>query len=334
MPQLQPPPPPPKVRYETRQSNSDRSRAAAIARQAVRSRRRFDLRGKVVVITGGSRGLGLGLAREFGRNGTRVAICARDEDELARAKADLLDRGVDALTVAWDLTDPVRIAAMLAAVKAKLGGIDVLVNNAGTISVGPVENMTIDDFREAMDVNYWAAVHATLAVLPEMKARGGGRVVNVASVGGKMPVPHLVPYSASKFALVGFSGGVRAEMMKDNVLVTCVNPGLMRTGSPRHATFKGNHKAEYAWFSIADATPGLSMAVETAARRIVAATVHGDAEVTLGLPAKAGALLYALFPNFDLDLAGLVAPLLPSPGGVGARGVEGKDSESAVTRSP
>src|SRR5204863_5194639 len=119
----------------------------------------------------------------------------------------------------------------------------------------------------------------TLSVLPAMRRQGEGRIVNISSIGGKIAVPHLLPYDASKFALTGFSEGLRAELLKDGIYVTTVCPGLMRTGSPRNADFKGQHEAEYAWFSIGDSLPGMSMSAEAAAERIVTAFRQGEAEV-------------------------------------------------------
>jgi len=168
--------------------------------------------------------------------------------------------------------------------------------------------------------------------MPKMKARGFGRIVNIASIGGKMPVPHLAPYCASKFALVGFSTTMRAELAKDGILITTVNPGLMRTGSPRNADFKGKHEAEYAWFSIGDSLPGISMSAERAAHRIVDAAIHGEAEVTLGLPAKIGSGFYRLFPNLQIETAALANRLLPRAEGETEK-KPGRQSESWITRS-
>jgi len=307
--------------------------AAVAARQLVRYSRSIDLRGRTVVITGGSRGLGLVLAREFAREGAKLAIIARDADELERARADLAERGADVIAVPCDVTDPKRVEWALGTVVDVYGQIDVLVNNAGVIQVGPLETMTVEDFDIALRSHFWAPLYTTLAVLPEMRRRRMGRIVNISSIGGKISVPHMLPYDSSKFALVGFSEGLRAELAKDGILVTTVIPGLMRTGSPRNAFFKGHHRAEHAWFSISDALPLLSMSAEAAARGIVSACRQGDAEVTLSLPAKAGARIHGLFPGLTADVLGLVNRLLPPPGGVGARNVPGRESASAFSPS-
>jgi NAD(P)-dependent dehydrogenase (short-subunit alcohol dehydrogenase family) len=302
-----------------------------LARAVVRQGRAFDFRGKTVLITGGSRGLGLVLARECARAGARLSICARDPGELERARADLAARGAEVFAFPCDVTDRALVQEWVRLSADRFGSADVLVNNAGVIQVGPAEVMTLADYEEAMRVHFWGPLYATLAVLPEMRRRGGGRVVNVSSIGGKIGVPHLAPYSASKFALVGLSESLRAELLPENIYVTAVCPGLMRTGSPRNATFKGRHRAEYAWFSVSDSLPVTSMRAERAARQIIAACRGGDAEVILSAQAVLAVKLHALFPEFTADMRGLVNRLLPAaggPGSIGTRRAKGKDSES------
>src|SRR5919201_401355 len=225
------------------------------ARALVRAQRAYDVRGKTVLITGGSRGLGLVLARELAREGARIAICARDATELERAREDLAARGADVLAVPCDLTKRAQVEELVNDVRAHFGRIDVLINNAGVIQVGPIDVMTLEDYEEAMRTHYWGPLYAILAVLPQMRQRGEGRIVNISSIGGKVSMPHLLPYNASKFALVGLSEGLRAELAKDGIVVTTVCPGLMRTGSPPNAYFKGQNEKEYAWFAISDALP-------------------------------------------------------------------------------
>ncbi len=307
--------------------------ALLAARAVTRRWREYDFKDKVVLITGGSRGLGLVLAREFAKEGARLAICARDSEELDRARADLKARGANVLAVPCDVTERAQVDELVQTVEQHLGKVDVLVNNAGLIQVGPVEVMTVEDYEEAMKVHFWGPLYTMLAVLPEMRARRGGRIVNISSIGGKISVPHLVPYSASKFALVGLSEGLRAELQKDGVVVTTVCPGLMRTGSPRNATFKGQHRAEYAWFSISDALPVTSMNAERAASQIISACQRGDAEVVLSIQAQLAVKFHGLFPGLTADMLGLVNRLLPGPGGIGKRRAKGKESESALSPS-
>jgi short-subunit dehydrogenase len=295
--------------------------------RAWRTLRAYDLRGKNVVITGGSRGLGLVIAREMLREQANVVVCARDTEELDRAFEDLHPRG-RVLALTCDVTKQTNVRRLVQVVREHLGEVDVLVNNAGAISVGPVETMTLEDYEEMMRVHFWGPLYAILEVLPSMRQRRQGRIVNITSIGGKLSMPHLVPYGASKFALVGLSEGLRAELGKDGIAVTTVCPGLMRIGSARHAVFKGRHREEHAWFSISSSLPLLTMSAERAARRIVAACKRGDAEVILSVPAQAATAFHGLFPGLTADILGLVNRLLPAPGGIGTAKREGKDSTS------
>jgi NAD(P)-dependent dehydrogenase (short-subunit alcohol dehydrogenase family) len=293
----------------------------------------FDLNGKTVLITGGSRGLGLVMAREFAREGARLVLCARDEAELQRAHADLDAYDGEIMTVSCDVTNKDSVTDMIERVNSRFGGVDVLVNNAGVIQVGPIEVMTHADFEMTMQAHFWGPLNTIMAVLPSMRARKSGRIVNISSVGGKVSVPHLVPYSASKFALVGLSKGLRAELMKDGIKVTTVCPGLMRTGSPRNADFKGKHQLEYAWFSISDAMPLLTVSAENAARQIVRACKRGQAELVISVPAKLAVLFESLFPEAMSQILGAVNQVLPGAGGVGTETRKGRESKSAWSPS-
>ncbi|RZK23742.1 MAG: SDR family oxidoreductase [Hymenobacter sp.] len=312
---------------------------AALATTVWRNRRgSYELTGRTVLITGGSRGLGLVLARRAVLEGARVAICARDEQELARARQDLLDCGAaerNVLALAHDLTDAQAVQRLVAEVESRLGGIDVLINNAGIIIGGPLENMDERDFEDSMNTHFWAPLRAMQAVLPGMKQRGEGRIINISSLGGKVAIPHLTAYSASKFALVGLSEGFRAELSQFGIYVTTVCPGLLRTGSPGHVDVKGQHEKEYAWFSIADALPGFTMSAEQAARRIWNAARRGDGELILSLPAKLLAAFHGLLPGTTVDVLAWVNRALPATG-EGAAAAErrkGYESETPLTRS-
>jgi short-subunit dehydrogenase len=293
----------------------------------------YSLRNRIVLITGGSRGLGLALAREMAVRGARLAICGRDPDSLERARASLAHRGAEVIAVPCDLTDPASVQQLIEVVHRKLGPVDILINNAGIIEVGPVATMSVADYQEAMGTNFWGMLYPTLAVLPEMRKRRAGRIVNITSIGGKLGIPHLLPYSASKFAAVGFSQGLRAEVAADGVKVVTVVPGLMRTGSARNAIFRGQHRSEYAWFSISDALPGLSISAERAARRIVEACRRGDAEVLFPVTARVAAVANTLMPGITANLLGAVNRLLPGAGGRPSARRRGAESHSWLSPS-
>jgi NAD(P)-dependent dehydrogenase (short-subunit alcohol dehydrogenase family) len=296
------------------------------------TRRRINLSGKVVAITGGSRGLGLDLARTFGLRGARVALCGRDEATLKRAELILGEQGIPVYSAVCDVTESDQLERWLSDVERALGPIDVLVNSAGIISVGPFEEMTLEDFQKGMDTHFWAPLRAIRTVVPQMVRRGGGRIVNISSIGGLVGLPHFTPYAASKFALVGLSRALFAEMDRHQIRVTTVCPGLMRTGSPIHAQFKGQHRKEFAFFSLGAVTPLTAISSESAAEQIVSACEEGKPEVVLSPQARLLATAQGLLPALVESTLAWVNRLLPDPGGIGTQTADGRSSQSALSR--
>jgi NAD(P)-dependent dehydrogenase (short-subunit alcohol dehydrogenase family) len=305
---------------------------AFLVRKKLRQMSRMDFDGKVVVITGGSRGLGLLLARRFAEEGARLGLIARDAGDLEQAAHRLAGTGADIITLACDVRDRAQVESALTRVIDRFGRIDVLVNNAGIIQVGPMEHMTLEDYQEAMDVHFWGPLYAILAVLPHMRQQGEGRVVNVASIGGEVAIPHLAPYVASKYALVGLSDALRAELAKDGIMMTTVVPGLMRTGSHVNALFKGNHRQEYTWFSVINALPIVSTDADKAAFQIVEACRYGEARQTITLQARLLLLLNHLFPGITAAIMKISNRLLPkynpTHGYIARTGLESQSSLS------
>jgi NAD(P)-dependent dehydrogenase (short-subunit alcohol dehydrogenase family) len=284
---------------------------------------RFPLRDKVVVITGGSRGLGFVLARYVCGGGGNVALIARDPEELARAKADLASHGGVVLTIECDLLDSEQIRSAIRRIIDRFGKIDILINNAGIIEVGPLEHLRPEDFDRAMRLHFLAPLELISQIVPEMRIWGGGRIVNISSIGGKIAVPHMASYSASKFALTGLSDAVRAELARDNIHVTTVAPGMMRTGSHVNAKFKGQHGDEFGWFSASAGAPLISMNADRAARKILAACRRGQPSLTLTFAARFAILANALFPNLTGYIMKCLNRFLPD-----AAGEEGNQSRA------
>ena len=304
---------------------------AFVLAQAWRRRTSYEFTNKSVVITGGSRGLGLVMARELADEGARLTLVARDEAELAAAADDIRMRQPfsDVLTIAADVRRRYDAERAIAQAFERFGRIDVLVNNAGIIQVGPVDHMKLSDFEDAMNTHFWGPLYMTMAALPHMRREGEGRIVNISSIGGRIGLPHLVPYSASKFALTGLSDSLRYELSRHNILITTVCPGLMRTGSPLNASFKGNHPQEYAWFAISDSLPLATIDAERAARQIVAACRRGDAELVITVQAKMALLARTVAPELFANVMSFINGLLPEPTGPeGDRMKPGRESES------
>jgi short-subunit dehydrogenase len=315
---------------------------AALAGSVLRKpKTNWSASGKVVVITGSSRGLGLNLAEEFALAGARVVLSARNSSELERAKNALLSRRASIhsdqiLIVPCDLNRSEDCKRLIEEATSHWGRVDVLINSAGVIHVGPIEQQNIEAYREAMEIDYFAMVQITYAVLPQMLRRGEGKIVNITSIGGKIPVPHLAPYVGSKFAAVGFSETLHAEMRSKGIQVTTVCPGLMRTGSYPNAIVVGHREREYRWFSLSASIPGVAHSAEGAARKIFEAACQGRTEITIGFDAYLAARLHGFSPDFT-QYAGSLANefILPEPGGSStpSRGHELRPPRSRLWRS-
>jgi NAD(P)-dependent dehydrogenase (short-subunit alcohol dehydrogenase family) len=273
----------------------------------------FSFKNKVALITGGSRGLGLAIAREICDRGGKVALIARDAQELERAKSELAGRGCNAFPIQCDLLDRAQIDSAVRKTIEHFGGIDILINNAGIIEIGPLAHMSREDFERSMGVHFWAPFDLIMRVIPEMRRRGGGRIVNVSSIGGRIAVPHMAPYTASKFALTGFSDAIRSELARDNIYVTTATPGIMRTGSQIHARFKGDHAGEYRWFDLSNRLPFASISAERAARKIVAACRWGRPALILPWSARLIVAANSHFPSLTGHVMKLVNRFLPAP---------------------
>jgi NAD(P)-dependent dehydrogenase (short-subunit alcohol dehydrogenase family) len=287
--------------------------AAMMMRTVTRQRNRMDFSGKTVVVTGGSRGLGFVLAQHFGQEGARVAILSRDEEDLKKAESELVQSGVEASYEVCDVRDRQQVEEALGRIVQKHGRLDVLVNNAGIIQVGPMEHMRLDDYEDAMGIHFWGPLYAILAALHYMRQQGGGRIVNITSIGGKVAVPHLAPYTASKFALVGLSDALRSELAEEGILITTVAPGLMRTGSYYNALFKGEREEEFNWFSVLSALPVTATEVQTAAGQIVEAVRFGETDLIITPQAKMLALTDRIFPRFTANAMKIFNRILPEP---------------------
>lgn len=313
---------------------------AAIALLCWKSRASSRLReGQVAIITGGSSGLGLALAHRFGKAGLKLVLAAPNRFELEQAKSELLSTNSateeNILLVACDLSEQSQAENLIQEAVRAFGTVDVLVNDAGIIVVGPMEDHPVEAYERAMAVNFFASVYTSYAALPIFLTRGSGAIVNISSVGGKLAVPHLLPYVASKFALTGFSEGMHAELRDKGIRVTTVCPGLMRTGGETHAQFRGQIEREKAWFQTSARTPILSASAAHAAKQIFSAVNAGRAETTITPQAWFAARFAGLFPETTQSLCGLVnTHLLPDAArDLSATGPSGLDQQPAVLRS-
>lgn len=288
--------------------------------------RLFNFHNKVVLIAGGSRGLGLEIARQLKKDKSKIVLAARNIDELNQAQDILSKEGLHVTIKACDITIKEEVEQLVEYIDSTLGQVDVLINCAGEIEVGPIDTMSLLDFQNAMNIHFWGPLYTMLAVIPGMRKKKAGRIVNISSIGGKISVPHLVPYCASKHAALGLSEGMRSELMRDNIYVTTVCPGMMRTGSHLNAKFKGDHKIEYAWFSIFNSLPFTSISSQKAAEQIIKACRYGAAELVLSLPAQIATKCQGLFPEMVSEIMSASNFFLPAKRDTG-------DPENNITQA-
>lgn len=268
---------------------------------------RVPWRGRVVLITGGARGLGFALARTFADRGAVVWLAARHGDQLDRAVERLRRDGGDVHAQVADVRDPDAVARLIAAVVSRHGRLDAVVNNAGVITAMPFDNAELNDFRDSLDTHFWGPLHVIRAALPWLRQHRGSHIINVSSIGGRVGVPHLAPYCAGKFALAGLSEVLRAELAGEGVWVTLATPGLMRTGSVGRVQVRGDHVAEARWFAALSATSLTSQDAMRAARQIVAAASRREAAVTPGWQARVQHVASTLTPELSAALLAVVS---------------------------
>ena len=284
-----------------------------------RRRRRGRIKtGGVAIVTGGSRGLGLLLAEGLGRRGMNLVLVARDAEELVVARRRLEHHGARVELVAADLEHPESAKRVVSAAIRRFGRVDAVLNVAGIITVGPEETLSVKEFRRAMEANFWSALRVTREAMPLLE-KSRGTVLNVTSIGGAIPVPHLLGYTASKFAMVGWSMGLAAEVAARGVRVVTVLPWLMRTGSFLHAEVKGRRTKEARNFALSSSLPVLTMSAHRAASRMLRALDRGERFVVVGTFAKAARLGFALAPGAAIAVLSTVNRMLPRANGAALR---------------
>lgn len=291
--------------------------AAGLYGALVRRRERYvDLSGRVAIVTGGGRGLGLAIARELQQRGCTLAICGRDAEVIARAVAELGQRG-PVLGAVCDASERAQVEAFVGVVVERFGAVDVLVNNAGQCFVGPAVELQAEDVAAALRNIFWTQFHPTTAVLPQMRARRFGRIVNISSIGGKVPLPHHAAYAAGKFAVTGWSETLAAELVKEGIFVSTITPPPLDDGASLTVHFGGAREREFRWFSRLLTSPLSAADTEHVARVVADAAQYGDRERSASLGAWLAVRLHGAAPNVMSRALALVDRVLPSPGAPG-----------------
>ena len=195
----------------------------------------MDIKGKVVLITGASAGIGRATAERFARAGAKPALVARSADTLAGLAEELRAQGCEAIALPADLRDPAQVTRIVTDTAQRFGRLDVLINNAGQAAAGTVAEVSLEDFRQIIDLNIFAPLGAMQAAVPIMRQQGGGLIVNVSSMVSKMRLPGLGAYAATKAALNMLSDTARVELAPDNIRVITILPRMTATDFARNS---------------------------------------------------------------------------------------------------
>jgi NAD(P)-dependent dehydrogenase (short-subunit alcohol dehydrogenase family) len=191
--------------------------------------------GKVAVVTGSSKGIGYAIAEALVRAGASVTVSARHAEEVSAAAARLNTVGKGrASGIPCDVRSPEAVAGLIGRTVAEFGGLDILVNNAGVGHFVPVADLSIERWRQTIETNLSGAFYCCREAIPHLRRRGGGWIINIASLAGKNPIAGGTAYNASKFGLVGFSESLLLDVRHDNIRVSCIMPGSVATHFDDH----------------------------------------------------------------------------------------------------
>lgn len=185
----------------------------------------MEIKDKVIIVTGASEGIGLATAKYLAAQGAKVVMAARSADKLEKEAKEILN----AIPVPTDMRNPEEIQKLISRTLENLGRIDILINNAAQGIYGPLESMDVDQFKQVMELNVFSVLRAMQLVIPEMKKQGGGMILNVSSMVSKNYYPGLAAYAATKYALNALSLTARAELAKDNIIVSVMHPRMTAT---------------------------------------------------------------------------------------------------------
>ena len=246
----------------------------------------MNFKNKVVVITGASSGIGEAAAEQFAKRGANLVLVARRKDKLEQVEQKLSKYSIKILIQVCDVSDKLQVKQMSEKVIEIFSRIDVLVNNAGFVIYGKVEELSIEDIESQMKTNYFGTINCTKHFLPYFLKQNSGHMVNVASVGGSFGVPGIASYCATKFAMLGFSEGLHHELHGTNVGVTVVSPIMVRTSLFDHPSFK----------NFAKHATGISLSADTVANAIIKASDSSKLEIVVPSYVRIGIWFKQTFP--------------------------------------
>lgn len=255
---------------------------------------------ETVLITGASQGIGRATTKLFASKGYNVVLAARQGDRLQDLAQEIESQGTAALAVPTDVRDPEQVKKLVEKAIAHFGSIDISINNAGVYLLGPVEEFSLDDWHTCIDTNLWGYIHTIHAILPHFLARKKGTIVNVGSIGGKVPIPYQTPYTTSKYAVTGLTEALHAELTPKGIQVCGIHPNFIKTDLMERAIFRGKNQEDFQQRHDLVENAVKSPLLETpekVAQAIFDAVKHKKSDVLVG-SAKVSNASYKLLPDF------------------------------------
>ncbi len=265
----------------------------------VRKRR---LQQTIILVTGGNRGLGREIARQYLRLGATVIILGRDEEALEAARAELSKFG-EVIALTGDITDIGRVGEIKAEIENRFGRLDGLVNNAGLVVGGPLASTKPEDYQRLLDANFVGARNMTDAFLPLLSKSGNPWIINISSAAAKLTVPYLVAYGASKATLARYSEGMALQLAHKDIQVLTVYPSLIHSGVLDHAPVLESKLPLRRLYSVLTTIPFLSMSTTGAASRIIDAQARCELKIVIPFTAEIFVRLVYLMPKLSARLA-------------------------------
>ncbi len=277
------------------------------------------LKGGVALITGAASGIGASLAIALAKHSCDLALADLNEGDLGQVAREVSQLGVSVSTHKLDVADSDAVAAFPRVIKSRHGRLTILVNNAGVALNGQFDQVSLDDFKWLMDINFWSVVGMTKAFLPMLRREPASHIVNMSSLLGIVAAPGQAAYCSSKFAVRGFSESLRQELADSSVTVTAVHPGGVATLIAKNARVPESVGKEDAERGVRRIEKMLKMSPDAAAERIVLGIRQREPRVLVGLDCKRAEFIQRLFPVRYPSILGRILSRFSTSGAAGGR---------------
>jgi len=280
-----------------------------------RKKRQFTYQGKVVLVTGGARGLGYIMARQLVEEGAKVIICARDADQLDKAYVLLRNHGEVTYPYVCDITEKENIVQLAYFIKKRFGRLDVLINNTGTITINPIEQLPLNNYKKFIESHLWGPMQLVRVLIPLLSKSREAKIVNIFSVGGKISLAKSQPYDVNEIVHAVFYDNISRVITGKNIKLTAIYPEFKDQDLPVNLKLKGHSEQELAWSKFNESRPLISLYAENVGKQILKTAQIGKKTLTLPFPRELARIVNNINTELNLTLCQLVDHLVPHDSG-------------------